>query len=124
MNFQETFNARVIPAGDRAFGVPSVTLTQGFSTSDPFTAQWESIENQVVSDEGLLSKVVSRVFMFDKESLTFAGIIGEPRKGDRLNVSEANGDVVVFEILPWGDLPAIEVMAGGYRWLVRGKVVA
>lgn len=123
MNFQETFNARVIPAGNRAFGVQA-TLTQGAGTSEPFTAQWESIENQVVNDEGFLSKVVSRVFMFDVGDPQINGVVVEPRRGDRLTVTEANGGSVGFELLPEADLPAVELMAGGYRWLVRAKQVA
>lgn len=123
MTFQETFNARVIPAGNRAFGV-EVTLTQGAGTSEPFTAQWESIENQVVGEEGFLSKVVSRVFMFDVGDAVVAGAVVEPRRGDVLNVTEANGSIVRFELLPEGQLPAVELMAGGYRWLVRAKQVA
>ncbi len=123
MTFQETFNDRVIPAGNRAFGV-QVTLTQGAGTSDPFTAQWESIENQVVNDEGFLSKVVSRVFMFDRSDAVIGGVEVEPRRGDRLDVTEANGTAVRFELLPEGDMPAVELMAGGFRWLVRAKQVA
>ena len=123
MSFQETFNARVIPAGNRAFGV-EVTLTQGAGTSEPFTAQWESIENQVVNDEGFLSKVISRVFMFDVGDAVISGAVVEPRRGDCLNVTEASGSTVVFELLPEDQLPAVELMAGGYRWLVRAKQVS
>lgn len=123
MPFQESFNARVIPAGNRAFGV-QVTLTQGAGTSEPFTAQWESIDNQVVDGEGFLSKVVSRVFMFDRSDAVIGDVEVEPRRGDRLDVTEANGTVVGFELAPEGQMPAAELMAGGYRWLVRAKQVA
>lgn len=122
MSFQQTFNARVIPAADRAFGV-EVTLMRGGRTSEAFTAVWELIENEVVTDENLLSKVVSRVFMFAVDGPTIDSETVEPRKGDRLSVTEADGSVVVFELLPEANLPAVELMAGGYRWRVRAKKV-
>lgn len=121
MGFEQTFNTRVIPAAQRAFG-EDVTLGHGLDTTDTFTAIWDDQQYEVADEEGYATKFHSRDFEFDKSSATVNGELFEPRAGDIINVTE-NGEAKKFEILPMGSMPAVEEMAGGFRWLVHTKQV-
>lgn len=120
MGFQETFNDRAIPAMDRAFGV-AVTLKHGAGVTASFTATWEKKVYQVLDSEGYATAVESRDFMFAKSAAVIGSSTVEPRAGDRVTIS----DNEVYEVLPLSkDIPAVEEMAGGYRWKVHTKRIA
>jgi len=117
MGFQESFNTRVIPAGDRAFG-KLVTFRRGGLESEPFTAQTEHREYDVVDAKGFLIRVVSRDFMFPVAAIVLAGETVEPRSGDVLVAGDDE-----FELLPLGTTPAVELMSGDFRYRVHTKKV-
>ena len=121
MGFQETFNERVMPAADRAFGISAI-LTRGGSSSDAFTAQWENQKFEIVSAEGHVIAYHSRMFMFDKADAVFDSTTVTPRVGDVLTITE-NGTEKQFEIAPPPDSQAVTEMDGNYRWRVHTKQV-
>ncbi len=121
MGFQQSFNERVIPAGDRAFG-ELATLSHGPATTEAFTAVWEQVTYEVVDGEGFLTRFSGRHFMFPVTAAAIAGEAFEPRAGDRITFQE-NGVSVEYELLPVGNLPAVELMPGGFRWRARAKKV-
>lgn len=122
MGFQETFNERVIPAANRAFGV-EVTLKHGNATTDPFTATWSNAVYEVVDSDNALMQFTGRDWTFVIEDATADSEVFEPRAGDRIVCTE-NGTDTAWDILPVGGLPAVELMPGGFRWKVRTKRVA
>lgn len=122
MGFQTTFQARVIPLANRAFG-HAVTLTRGGVSGEEFTANWESQEYEVQDAEGYYTKFHARDFMFDKADSVISGVTIKPREGDVIEMTE-NGEAKRFEVLPIGDMPACTEMPGGYRWRVHTKQVA
>lgn len=117
MGFQETFNERVIPAAERAFGI-TVTLTQGPKTTAEFTALWREQTYNVADAEGFMTSFQVRDFEFAKSDVS--ALAYDPRSGDRIAFTE-NEVAVEYELAPVGSLPAAQLMAGGYRWLVHTK---
>lgn len=105
-------------AAERAFGV-TVTYKRGSSTTDSFTAIRSDVEYEVMGGEfGLAIKVTSRDYLLPKSSVVIGGVEVEPRAGDRI---VEGGETV--EIMPLGDKPAVELQAGGFRYLVHTKKV-
>jgi hypothetical protein len=119
VGFQSTFQERVIPSGNRAFGVV-VTLTQGVATSAEFTAAQEWKDYETEDSQGYGTTFHARDFMFDKVDAVVGGVTVTPRAGDRITLVE-NGATKVYELLPIGSLPAFEEMPGSYRWRVHTK---
>ena len=122
MGFQSTFNSRVIPAAERAFG-SSVTFTQGGYVTDAFTAVWEDHEFEIFEEEGFVTKAHVRDFMFAMEDCVYGSTVLTPRAGDLLKLTE-NSEAMLFEIVPVGNLPAVEFMPGNLRWRVHTKRVS
>lgn len=122
MGFQETFNERVMPASNRAFGM-EVTLKHGAGETAAFTATWSNLQYEIVSNEGFSTLFVGRSWDFPATVATIGGTAFEPRAGDRICVTE-NGVACEFELLPVADQPAAELLPGGYRYRVRTKRVA
>ena len=122
MTFQESFNTRVIPAGNRAFGV-SIQISHADSVTDPLTAVWEEHKYEVFDANGFATFANSRDFMF-AVSDTLLGIDAfEPQPGDRITLTE-NGTVKTYEVMPVSEsMPAVELMPGDYRWKVHTKRV-
>lgn len=121
MGFQETFNARVIPAAERAFGV-LVMLTHGEKVSEEFTALKSSGQYEIADEEGFVTTYRTTDFEFAKEDVAALGVMIEPRRGDRLRLTQ-NGTAETYELIPVGSIPAVEEKTGGYRWLVHTKQV-
>src|SRR5690606_36486323 len=118
--FQDTYQTKCIPAANRAFGV-TVALTHGTFTTEPFVAIRENHTYEVADSQGFLTAFHSRDFMFDRaDCRTASGSVIEPRAGDVIRLTE-NGVDRRFEILPVGNLPAVETMEGNYRWKVHTK---
>lgn len=106
---------------EQSFGVSVVLLRGGFESA-PFMATWERVEYEISDQEGFLTKRTSRNFVFPTSSAVLSGQVVEPRSGDQLRLTEA-GTTATYELLPMGNLPAVEEMAGGYRWKVHTKKV-
>ena len=121
MGFQETFNERVMPGANRAFGI-TVTLHRGGRVTEPFDALSENKIYQALGNEGFYTAVQGRDWMFPKLSACFGDELFEPRAGDQLVITE-NGREATYEVLPVGTLPAVEEMDGGYRWRCHTKRV-
>lgn len=121
MGFQETFNTRVVPAADRAFGLP-ITIQRGLNVTDPITAQWEDQRYDVADEDGMFTAFHARDFMFAVADCAFAGDLFEPRAGCVIRVTENDAEKV-FEVCPVGDMPAVQLEPGGYRWRVHSKRV-
>lgn len=122
MGFQSTFNDRVIPAGDRAFGI-EITLAHGVDVTEAFTAQWDRRTYQIADEEGFITSHEVRDFTFAVADVTNGSDLITPRAGDRIALTE-NGRAVEYEILPLATMPAVELMDGGYRWKAHTKRVA
>jgi hypothetical protein len=121
MGFQESFQSRVIPAAERAFGVLA-TLTHGEWLTEEFTALLENEQFEAIDREGFGTQFHSRVIMFDVVSASFMGTPFEPVAGDRIALTE-HSTAKVFEINTQPGVPAVELMPGGQRWRVRVKRV-
>lgn len=115
--FESTFNARVVPASERAFGV-SVTFSRGHLLSDSFTARRSDIKHVAMGQElGLEVRISMRDFLFAVASVVIDGDTIEPQKGDKIT----EGDETFQIQPPDDDTPAVELQPGGLEWLVHTK---
>ncbi len=119
--FETTFNARVVPASERAFGV-SVTFSRGPLTSDSFTARRNDKTHEAMGQQfGLSIAVTMRDFILPLASVVIDGDQLKPRKGDRITEVDTGE---IFEIHPPdNNTPAVELQAGGFEYLVHAKRV-
>jgi hypothetical protein len=119
--FETTFQQRVIPAANRGFGV-EVTLSRGVQTSEPFTARRnEKTHKSEGGKYGLDINVVMRDWILPVASVVVDGSQIEPR---RLDVILEIATSERFEVLqPDENTPAVELMPGGYEWLVHTKKI-
>lgn len=122
MSFQETFNTRVMPAAERAFGV-LVALAIGEDITPEFTAMWHDQQYEVEDEEGFRTAVHSRDFTFAKTDCTVRDVVTKPRTGCRIKLTE-NGVEKAFEVVPIGNRKSVEEEPGGYRWRVHTNQVA
>ncbi len=102
---------------DEVFG-GAVTLKRGETSTAPFTTTWDLQDYELASDRGVVTVFQSRDYLLPKTAVVIGGSQVEPRAGDRIHDS---GEV--FELLPLGDRPAHEDVAGGTRWLCHTKRV-
>ena len=114
-----------MPTLETVFGV-DVQFLRGANTTDAFRATWQSVEYELMDDNGLTSKIAYRVFTLPMEAVIVNGARVEPRDGDRVRLLEdcGNGDSGEFELMPAGKLPSCQLVGGGERWFVRTKKVA
>jgi hypothetical protein len=119
--FETTFNTRVIPAANRGFGV-SVTLSRGALTTAEFTARRNDKHHTSMGAKyGLDISVVMRDFILPVESIVIDGIAVEPK---RLDIVREVETAEAFEVLqPDDNTPAVELLPGGYEWLVHTKKI-
>jgi len=117
--FESTFQTRVIPAAERAFGV-SIQFQRGVNLSAEFTARRADREYIAIGAEyGIEIKITMRDFLFPVASVVVDGDTLEPRTGDRITEGTE-----VFEVQPIdANKPSVELQAGGYEWLVHTKKV-
>lgn len=117
--FESTFNARVVPASERAFGV-SVTLSRGPRVTSTFTARRSDIDHATMGAEyGLEVKVTMRHYLLPVASLVIDGDTIAPRTGDRITEGTE-----VWEIQPPDDRQASTgLLSGGYDYRVFCKRV-
>ena len=114
----EQFSATTL---DEHFGA-SVVYHRGAEESDPFTATWENVTHEVLDEErGVPQKVVGRDFVLPASQIVIAGQPLQPRAGDWIELTE-NGVTRQFTLFPVGNLPAAELLPGGYRWRVHTKL--
>ena len=117
-NLLETYGAPLLEHG---FG-DSVTLTHGSRTTAAFTALWEDHKYEVVDVEGFSTSMHLRDFSFAVSDAALDSTAFEPRAGDVIAITE-NGVAKKFEIVPIGNMPAVELESGGYRWKVHTQRV-
>ena len=119
--FETTFNERVIPAANRGFGV-LVTLSRGANTTAQFTARrTDRFFKSMGAQYGLDIDVEMRDFIVPVQLMVIDGIAVEPKKLDVVR-EIATGEA--FEVLqPNDDTPAVELLPGGYEWLVHTKKI-
>ena len=125
MGFQETFNARVIPAQNRAFGVQA-TLAQGVIVTNAFDVVWADRDWAIETEEGFVTSYHSRAFEFAMADAVDPGdgvTLITPRPGDRLTVTDSDESEKIYEITPVPGQKAVEFMAGNFRWRVLTKLV-
>lgn len=117
--FESTFQDRVIPASERAFGV-TVTFTRGVNVSGGFTARRnDRIHKAIGAEYGIEIRITMRDYILPAASVVVDGDTVDPRTGDRIT----EGDEI-FEIQPPDDnTPSVELQAGGYEWIVHTKRV-
>lgn len=116
--FHQRFEQRAQKAIERAFGV-TVQIRRGTALTDEMTATFVDHEYDLIEHEtGLTLKVLIRDYMVAVSDVVFAGGAVEPEAG--MYVVEGNDE---FEILPAPGRPAVELQAGGYRWLIHTKRV-
>lgn len=119
--FETRFQNQSIPRLNRTFGV-SVTLARGALTTASFTArrnerQFKSMGGQY----GLDIDVEMRDFILPVASVVIDGVTAEPKKLDVV-CEIATGET--FEVLqPTDNIPAVELLPGGYEWLVHTKKI-
>jgi len=117
--FHETFENRVQPAIERAFGV-TVTLRRGSLVTDSFTATFVEQDYDAIEHEtGIQVKVSMRDYFLPVSSVVLAGKEVEPTEG--MVVVDGSHE---FEILPVPGKPAVELQPGGYRYLVHTKRIS
>ena len=117
--FESTFQTRVLPAANRAFGV-TVRFCRGVYVSDEFTSRRnDRVYTAIGAEYGIEIKITMRDFVMPVETLLIDGDAIEPRTGDRI----IEGDEV-FEIQPIDqNKPSVELQAGGYEYLVHTKKI-
>ena len=114
----EQFGATTL---DEQFGA-SIVYHRGAGASDPFTATWENVTHEVLEEEqSIPQKIVGRDFVLPASQVVIAGQTLQPRSGDWIELTE-NGAQLQFTLFPVGNLPAAELLPGGYRWRVHTKL--
>lgn len=114
----EAFSATTL---EDQFGT-SVVYHRGAAQSVPFTATWENVTHEVLEEErGIPQKVAGRDFVLPASQVVIAGDVLQPRAGDWIELEE-NGVMRQFTLFPVGNLPAAELLPGGYRWRVHTKL--
>lgn len=117
--FERTFNERVIPAANRGFGV-EVVVSFGVQTSEPFTARRSAKDYRSEGSKyGIEVAKTLRDYLLPVASVAFEGAQVEPKRLFVIHETETGES---FEVLaPDEDTPAVELMPGGYEWLVHTR---
>lgn len=122
-NFDDTFEAVAAPVAEAEHGI-TVVFSRGGVLSDAFTATALDVDVEVTSEEGFRTQAQSRAFRLPVSAVAISGSPVEPRRGDRLTLTE-NSVEMVFEIMPMSDnVPAVSLLSGGYRWFVYTKRIS
>jgi len=103
---------------EQSFGV-SVVLRQNRRDSDAFIATWSDQKYETFGDDGLMTIVQSRDFVFAAADVLMEDVVVEPRQGDLLTAEGSK-----FQIASIGKLPAVEKLPGDYRWLVHTNKIS
>ena len=119
-SFESSFN-RALSHANRAFGV-SVTLSRNLTMkTEPFTARRNNFDysTERVGDVGPAVNSQRREYVLPTDKLIIDGQAVEPRPHDTI----AEG-AEVFEIAPPSkDKPAVELLPGGFEYLVHTQRV-
>lgn len=117
--FEQIFQTFANPILDRVFGV-TVRFQAGVNVSEEFTARRsDRIYTAIGAEYGIEIKIEMRDFMLPVASVVIDGDEVEPRTCMRIIEGEE-----IFEIQPIDDKrPSVELLAGGYEWLVHTKRV-
>lgn len=117
--FQQRFQSQGLPVILREHS-SQVQLRSGGDLSSAFTAKYENqVYESIEFETGLPVKTINRDYFLPVASCVINGLTVEPSRG--MFIVE---DAVEREILPpRPNSPAVELLAGGYRYLVHTKEV-
>ena len=114
--FDQAFELSAAPQLDDWFGV-AVTLKQSGLTTESFTATWHNKEHSVRGRDGsMLTTVRTRDYVLQASDLVLNGKTVEPKPGAVITET-VSGER--FQIVAVGDMPAVDLSGGNYRWLVH-----
>lgn len=118
--FQQRFQAHVLPVLEREFS-SQVRLRSGSALSVAFTAIYRDQEYDIVGTEfGLFIKDIRRDYFLPVVSCVIDSVAIEPARG--MFIIDSDGSE--REILPPNEAKSeVELLPGGYRYLVRTKEV-
>lgn len=123
--FESTFNTRVMPANERAFGV-YVRLYRNGILSDEFTARRDDISSQTLGSLGVDTRLQMRLWHLPVSSITINSQTSEPSPLDEIWEYDGTGGSVVKKwqvFSPSDGTPAIEEEPGGYDWSVFSRLI-
>ena len=72
----------------------------------------------VGQDYGFPTKITMRDYRFAKSAVNFGNGVVDPQEGDR--ITEGSD---VYEVMPLDGVPAVELQAGDFEWIVHTKQV-
>jgi hypothetical protein len=98
------------------FGV-TVTIQRAAVTTAGVSALWKQGET-IVTDRGISTSIIDRVWQIAKDAYTISGSEVEPRAGDRI----VSDDATEWEVLP-ASVPAAVIVSGDYQWSISTKRV-
>ena len=101
------------------FGV-SVVLSRGVVSTASFTAEWREDNEEIIGDDGFPVLVRHREYIVKASDVVLSGSTVEPREGDRIEDADNSKN---YEALRRSDQPAVELLPGGYRYVIRVKEV-
>ena len=110
----EIYGARVL----QQFCGVEVTYQRGDDELTDVPAVAEDIEYAIAGDDGREVKKRFRDYVIKAGDLTLSGNLFEPRSGDVIQET-IGGTVRTFEAVRRGDKPAVELLPGGYRWVIH-----
>lgn len=115
--FETAFQERTTPVAMRAFGV-LVVLSRGVMSTAEFTARRnDKVYKAIGAEYGIEVEILMRDFVIPLASLVIEGDVIAPRTGDRITEGLES-----FEISPPdNNTPAVQLIEGGYEWLVHTK---
>lgn len=115
--FDTTFNTRVMPANERAFGV-DVCLSRGALVSEEFTARRDILPGASSTQDGIRFDFVLRDYYIPVGQVDMDGETVVPRSGDRIH-----DGTDVFEIFPEDEFTHPVERRDPSTWLVHTKQV-
>jgi hypothetical protein len=107
------------PTIEEFFGT-TITFSRRSETSGDITAVGDTINYTLLDAQGATTVVTGRDYTIPVASVVVSGSTLEPKKGDLIR-EVIGGETHVYEVQPIGDKPAVQLLAGGFRWLVRTK---
>jgi hypothetical protein len=118
----QLFEDAAAPLDEEFYGV-MVTYSDGVYsvslTAIPETTAWP-----VLNDPPPHSTIgAARDYSLKAAAVILNGVLTQPQVGHRLTET-INSQSQIFEIMPLPDRPAVELLPGGFRWLVHTKRVS
>jgi hypothetical protein len=117
--FDTTFNTRVMPANERAFGV-AVCLSRGALVSEEITARRQEYQTVSMGQEvGIDMRINVRDYLLPVASVVLDGDETQPRAGDILHIGTERWEA----FCPNNETPAAEPFNSGADWLTHVRLL-